>query len=136
MPIPVSVTENTATGSFPGPSAQVAVLAPVPVPSTLVAATWSFTRPRSVNLTALESRFPSTWRSRCRSVTSSVGADAATETSKSRPFSAVSGRNVAWMSSISAASVNRSARTSIRPASTFDRSRMSLMSCSRSEPAE
>ena len=88
MPIPVSTTENTSSGSPPRPSAAG------------VALTRSVTRPRSVNLTALESRFPTTWRRRCRSVSSSASADGSIATSKSRPFSVVSGWKVACRSSI------------------------------------
>ena len=123
MPIPVSATEN-ASISPPSGARRPAL------------ATRSSTCPRSVNLTAFASRLPSTWRSRCRSVSSSPGASVSASTEKSSPFSAVSGWNVAWMSSSSALSGNRSAWMSIRPASTLDRSRMSLISCSRSEPAE
>ena len=129
IPIPVSVTENATIGSSPETGASGD-------PGIDAARTRRVTWPASVNLTALESRLPSTWRSRCRSVTSSVGAEGSIETSKSSPFSAVSGPNVVCRSSTSAFSANRSAWMSIRPASTFDRSRMSLMSCSRSEPAE
>ena len=140
MPIPVSVTENASRLPSPSPAPSPAAASTEPGSAAAAAAetarTRSVTCPFSVNLTAFDSRLPSTWRSRCRSVTSSAGADGSIEISKSSPFSAVSGPNVACRSSTSALSRNRSACTSIRPASTLDRSRMSLMSCSRSEPAE
>ena len=140
MPIPVSVTENASRLPSPSPAPSPAAASTEPGSAAAAAAetvrTRSATCPFSVNLTAFDSRLPSTCRSRCRSVTSSAGADGSIEIAKSSPFSAVSGPNVACRSSTSALSRNRSGCTSSRPASTLDRSRMSLMSCSRSEPAE
>src|SRR6201999_3924739 len=52
-----------------------------------------------------------------------------------RPFSAAIGRNVASRYSTSPSSGISAGCTSILPASTLDRSRMSLISRSRSEPA-
>ena len=123
MPMPVSDTEK----------ARMSPLSGVRRGAWLTRRT---TRPRSVNLIALASRLPSTWRSRCGSVNSPDGVCGSVSTANSSPFSAVSGWNVAWISSSSMGRPNRSAWMSIRPASTLDRSRMSLMSCSRSEPAE
>lgn len=60
----------------------------------------------------------------------------AVATVNSRLFCDVIGRNVASTYSRSWRSGTRSGATSIFPASTLDRSRMSLISWSRSEPAE
>ena len=55
--------------------------------------------------------------------------------SNDRPFCSATGRNVCWMVSQSPRASSAVAWTSIFPASTLDRSRMSLISSSRSEPA-
>ena len=60
---------------------------------------------------------------------------AATSTSKSSPFCSATGRNVRSTKSAIASSETSVGFTSILPASTFDRSRMSLISSSRSVPA-
>ena len=120
MPMPVSVTSNASCGS--------------PVDGARL--TFRPTRPALVNLTAFDSRLASTWRSRCRSVNSADGTSEAISTPNSSFFSAASGPNTLRRSSARPASVTCSGWTSIRPASALDRSRMSLMSCSRSEPEE
>ncbi len=126
--MPVSLTRKATTGpprtTPPGTS------------SSGAGSTDSSTPPRSVNFTALDSRLRSTCRSRESSVSRSAGAPGAVVIVNSRPFWPVMGRKVASTYSMSWRSVTRSGETSIFPASTFDRSRMSLMSCSRSEPAE
>jgi len=62
MPIPVSVTENAKAGPYrvtsPVPLAAAGSLTVSALACTAV--TCSVTRPRSVNLTALDSRFPTT----------------------------------------------------------------------------
>jgi hypothetical protein len=72
MPIPVSATEKASTSPPPGVR-----LGAWP--------TWSMTWPCSVNLTAFASRLPSTWRSRCRSVSRSAGASGSASTANSSP---------------------------------------------------
>lgn len=128
MPIPVSLTRKATTGpprtTPPGTS------------SSGAGSTASSTPPRSVNFTAFDSRLRSTCRSRESSVSRSAGAPGAVTTVNSSPFWLVMGRKVASTYSMSWRRVTRSGETSIFPASTFDRSRMSLISCSRSEPAE
>ncbi|GAA3150909.1 hypothetical protein GCM10020001_088160 [Nonomuraea salmonea] len=87
MPTPVSTTRSamagpwgrTDAGSSPGAAGSMR----------------SSTLPVSVNLTAFDSRFRSTCRSRESSVSSSAGTPGARVTRKSRPFWPVMGRNVA-----------------------------------------
>ncbi len=123
MPIPVSDTEKAR---------------PAPAPGTCEVSRRirSCTRPCWVNLTALDSRLCSTCRSRCRSVTTSAGTSGADATANSSLFSAASGSNTVRRSSASDPSANGSGCTSSLPASTRDRSRMSLISSSRSDPDE
>src|ERR1035441_421261 len=102
MPMPVSDTENARMSP---PSGVRHGARP----------TRRATCPRSVNLIALASRLPSTWRSRCGSVNSSDGACASVSAANSSPFSAVSGWDVAWVSSSSTLRPNRSARVCLRP---------------------
>ena len=91
--------------------------------------------PWSVNLNALESRLRSTCCSRCSSVTIGGGSAGSSSTRKSRPFCSASGRNARSTSSQTSTSATAPRSTSILPASTLDRSRMSLISDSRSVPA-
>ncbi len=109
---------------------------PLGTSSSTAGSTRSSTLPCSVNLTALDSRLRSTWRSRESSVNRSAGAPGAVVTVKSRLFCVVMGRKVASTYSMSCRRGTSSGATSIFPASTFDRSRMSLISWSRSDPAE
>ena len=123
MPMPVSVTVKTIRDPVAGSCAETVWIS-------------SSTRPRSVNLTAFESRLYRIWRSRCLSVTRSAGTSGPVVIMKPSRFSSVSGPNTPRRSSISPASANRSGLMSIFPASTLVRSRMSLISRSRSEPDE
>ena len=95
----------------------------------------SRTEPVSVNLNAFESRFFSTCWRRCSSVEICSGAPGASSIANSRPFSSATGLNERSTKSRTDSSSVRPACTSIFPASTLDRSRMSLISASRSEPA-
>ncbi len=128
IPIPVSRTRKATTAPWPR--------TPAGTSSSAAGSMRSSTLPRSVNFTAFDSRLRSTCRSRESSVSRSAGAPGAVVTVKSRLFCIVIGRKVASTYSMSRFSSTRSGLMSIFPASTLDRSRMSLISCSRSEPAE
>ncbi len=73
---------------------------------------------------------------RWRSVNRLVGASSLTAMLKPRPLSAASGVNMVRRLSTSELTRMFSGRTSSLPASTLEMSRMSLMRCSRSLPAE
>ncbi len=126
--MPVSFTRN-ATTAPPRTT-------PSGTSSSAAGSMLSSTPPCSVNFTAFDRRLRSTWRSRESSVRRSAGAPGAVVTVNSRLFCVVMGRNVASTYSMSWRSVTRSGVTSILPASTLERSRMSLISWSRSDPAE
>ena len=122
--MPVSVTENATTSAGPPPRA------------ARPARSCSATLPCWVNFTALDSRLCSTWRSRCRSVTSSAGTSGTVATAKSQ----LASRRPAARTR-SAGPRRAREREPLRvdsslPASTRDRSRMSLISSSRSDPDE
>ena len=129
MPMPVSATENASTSS-----ASVSVV-DAKRRSSGARPMARLTRPASVNFTAFESRFFSTCSSRCSSVKSDAGRSSATSTANSSPFCSASGRNVRSANARSSVSGTSAGLSSIFPASTFERSRMSLMSSSRSVPA-
>lgn len=95
----------------------------------------SFTSPRGVNFTALDSRLRSTCCRRCSSARSSCGTSESTSTLNDRPLSWASGANAASSRSTIFGSDTWIGWMSIRPASTFDRSSMSLISWSSAEPA-
>ena len=96
----------------------------------------SMTLPSSVNLNAFERRFLITCCRRCSSV-SIVGGTFApcTSISKFSSWSSATGRNDRSTKSRTSESFTSVTLTSMRPASTLDRSRMSLIRSSRSEPA-
>ena len=97
----------------------------------------SDTLPSSVNLNAFESRFRRICSSRCGSVTIVGGTFAPlTVTSNASRFCSATGWNARSIRSRSSVSGISDAARSIFPASTFERSRMSLIRSSRSEPAE
>ena len=121
MPIPVSRTENVSSWSAAAPSRRRAL-------------TERTTSPRSVNLTAFESRFRSTWRRRVTSPTIAAGAPSPTRYARSRPFSAA---RVATRSSAPSTHSRRSNgwdSSSSFPASILEKSRMSLMTVRRASP--
>ena len=128
MPTPVSTTEKPITRSaFESTS-----------PANCRPSAWPTRRttpPSSVNLNAFESRFFSTCCSRCSSVTIVGSAFSAKSSSKESPFSAATGRNERSSAVSSAATETSPMFTSIFPASTLERSRMSLISPSSSDPA-
>ncbi len=99
MPIPVSDTANATSGASavrtePLSSICSRISFGTSAPAGRIT---SSTEPVSVNFTAFDSRFRSTWRSRCSSVCSVAGSSGETRTENSRFFSAVSGRNDASM---------------------------------------
>ena len=112
IPIPVSRTEKRSSA------------APSPTSSTLTVST---TSPRSVNLIALPSRLMSTWRSRTGSPIRRLGTSGRASASSSRPFWWARSATVLSADSISASSANSMVSRSSRPASIFEKSRMSLM---------
>ena len=129
MPTPVSSTTNSITASA-RERLSLANCRPSASPIR------SLTLPTSVNLHAFESRFLSTCCSRCSSV-SIVGGTFApwTSISKLSSLSSATGRNERSTNSRRSESLTSPTLTSILPASTLDRSRMSLIRFSRSEPA-
>ncbi len=96
----------------------------------------SETWPCAVNLNALESRFLRICCSRLESVVNARGSAESMSTWNARFFESATCRNVRSMLSLSEANVISSASTVTVPDSIFDKSRMSLMSVSRSVPAE
>ncbi|KAF1042473.1 MAG: hypothetical protein GAK34_02800 [Delftia tsuruhatensis] len=93
------------------------------------------TEPLAVNLSALDNRFLSTWASRMGSVCMVAGTPGSTVQVSSRPFSRAIGRSGSISVCSAVAMVTGSATTVTWPASILDRSRMSLISASRSLPA-
>lgn len=87
MPTPVSATRSARAGPFARTDAGSS--------DGAAGSMRSSTLPVSVNLTAFESRLPSTCRSRESSVSSSAGTPGAVVTRKARLFWPVMGRKVA-----------------------------------------
>ena len=116
------------------PVSRTAIDTPSPSPSS--ARTCTATSPRSVNLTAFDSRLRRIWPSRWASASMYSGVPGSTVTVRARPFSRISGSKIRTTPSTVRARCRRSGTMSTLPASTFDRSRMSLISASRSRPAE
>ena len=121
MPSPVSVT---AAESAIGP----------PAASGGVASTVSDTCPASVNLIALPSRLRRIWRSRVTSPTTTRGVPGRMSPTSSRPFSVARAAMSSSAASTHSWRSNGAASRSIRPASIFEKSRMSLMIVSRDSP--
>ncbi|MNV80096.1 hypothetical protein D3C71_1736770 [compost metagenome] len=97
--------------------------------------TCSSTEPFSVNLSALDSRFFSTWPRRKASVSIEAATSGATVAVSVRPFSCASGRRGSISPCSARAMFTVSTSTVAWPDSILDKSRMSLMSASRSLPA-
>ncbi len=111
MPMPVSVTVKRSAAS----------------PSTTTSrATSTSMWPASVNLIALPTRLRITWRSRPASPISASGTSGRIRQVSSRPFSWARPAISLTASSTVSRSANRARSSSMRPASTFDTSRMSL----------
>jgi len=87
-------------------------------------------------LNAFERRFFRTCPRRCGSETIEVGSLGSIATVNARPFSSPTCRNARSASSARVENATGARSSSILPASTFDRSRMSLMRERRSLPAE
>jgi hypothetical protein len=94
------------------------------------------TEPDSVNLNAFDSRFFSTCSTRCPSVKIVRGTSGAMSTPKSSPFCSASGRKVRSTKPASSVIGTSVGVISIFPASTFERSRTSLIRLRRSVPDE
>ena len=94
------------------------------------------TLPRSVNLKAFESRFLRTWCNRVPSVTMERGRDESSAIAKASPFSSATARKVRSRASRTSAKATSAASTDVVPDSILERSRMSLISVSRSTPLE
>ncbi len=95
----------------------------------------SLISPSRVNLKALDSKLLMICWNRCTSVRSVGGKFSATVMWKASPFSSATWRNLCPRFSTHFAKVTSSIWTSILPASTLDKSRISLMRVSKSEPA-
>ncbi len=98
--------------------------------------TCSRTSPRSVNLSAFDSRFFRICSTRCRSVNRLAGASVAMSSTNDSFLSLASGVNVMRRLSARLLVGTTSGCTSSLPASTLAMSRMSLMSTSKSLPDE
>ncbi len=119
MPMPVSRTDTTRDASSP---------------SAAVMRALRVTSPRWVNLTALERRLSATCRSRPGSPRARRGSVGARSRMSCSPFSCARVATVFAAAVSTSAGENSTASMSRRPASIFEKSRMSLMICS-SEPA-
>ena len=124
-PSPVSWTSTANRAGRSAPSS--------PTPAGVTSA-MRRTDPSAVNLTALPTRLMSTCRSRSGSVTTAAGAGPTQRPSKVSPLSAAFTRSALSTSAITACGSHRRRANSIRPASTLERSRMSLMRASRCLP--
>ena len=127
MPVSVTLKATTVSASFS-----------VGVVNSMSDGGWcteSRTLPTSVNFRALDSRFLSTCCRRSSSVTIVSGSSGSSSTISSKPCCSASGPKFFPTYSHTPESTTGAGRTSIFPASTLDRSRMSLISDSRSEPA-
>mmetsp|Transcript_21109 Transcript_21109/g.81936 ORF Transcript_21109/g.81936 Transcript_21109/m.81936 type:complete len:221 (-) Transcript_21109:3398-4060(-) len=89
--------------------------------------TTSLTSPCGVNLTALVSRFSSTWRSRVGSVSTASGSSAGASSTNDTLFSAARNRTTSMQPLSSGRSRTGRASTLILPASILEKSRMSLI---------
>ncbi len=118
-PMPVS---RTAKVSSTRPSAAGAAL------------TVSTTSPASVNLTALASRLSRIWRSRVTSPSTARGMSPSNRYAVSRFFSTARVDTRSSADSTQSRRSNGCASMSIRPASIFEKSRMSLMIVSSASP--
>ena len=113
IPIPVSRTVRwyrTVSGRSAGSEAAVTT-----------------TSPASVNFTALFSRLSKTWRIRLASPTAVSGVPGSISYATSRPFFVAIGPIRSTTDSMQARRSNGARSSSIRPASIFEKSRMSLM---------
>ena len=120
MPIPVSVTEKCSTTSAPSPFSTPAC---------------NTTSPRSVNLMAFPTRFTMIRPSRLGSPTRSSGMSGGKCEANSRPFSCARTANTFIVSATVSRNLNSTRSNSSFRASTFEKSRMSLIK-SRSDAAE
>ena len=127
MPMPVSATEKPTTP----PPRNASFMKRVP---GLARCTRRVTDPRAVNLRAFASRFLRTCCNRCGSVWMCVGRSTSTSVLNVRSFCSASGRNDRSTKSERSDSATSRGSTGILPASTFDKSRISLISVSRSPP--
>ena len=121
MPSPVSLT------------AAVTAIGPSASPTTSVS-TVSATCPASVNLIALPSRFSRIWRSLVTSPTTMRGVPGRMSPTSSSPFSVALAAISSSAASTHSWRSNVAASRSIRPASIFEKSRMSLMIVSSDSP--
>ncbi len=128
MPMPVSDTENAIT-VLAALSSSCSGFQP-----SVATSIRRVTRPRSVNLNALESRFLSTCCRRRPSVWIAAGRPGTGSTSNCSPLMSAIWRKVPSTNLRSSANVTAPTSICIVPDSILDRSRMSLIRSSRSEP--
>ncbi len=117
-------------GAMPMPESATSKRTCCRLPCTCSSSPRSRTQPVSVNLTALASRLISAWASRVGSPRSRGGRWSVSSTSSS-PFSAARPRTISKLPATRSSSANSVSCSTILPASIFDRSRMSLITCSR-----
>ena len=111
MPMPVSRTANCTTASSP---------------TWPCSSTRTTTSPSSVNLMALPIRFTSTCRNRAGSPTSASGTSGAMSFTSSSPFSCARNASALMVDSSESRRLNAMGSRSNRPASIFEKSRMSF----------
>ncbi len=90
--------------------------------------------PAGVNLTAFASRFNSTWRRRARSPVTAAGTSASTQWLISSPLPCACSASIRHDSSTAARTSKSVGSSSRRPASIFEKSRMSEMIASSASP--
>ena len=118
--------------SIPMPESLTAMRSRGASPASIDASTR--TNPLDVNLTALPTRLTRIWRRRRPSPASAAGTSAAIVDDSSRSLSFASGFNSAHTSAIASRGANGAVSTSMRPASSFDKLRMSSMMATRASP--
>ena len=121
MPMPVSRTEKVSSWNAASSSRQRAV-------------TESTTSPRSVNLTAFESRFNRIWRKRVTSPAMPAGVSSPIRYARSMPFSAARVATRSSALSTHSRTSNGCDSSSSLPASILEKSRMSLMTVRSASP--
>ncbi|MNM98928.1 hypothetical protein D3C81_1114740 [compost metagenome] len=118
MPTPVSVTCQAST---------------LDSPSRCTSRTRSTTRPCSVNLMALLSRLPSTWRIRSASPSTRVGNRGSVQTSTCRPLRVAAAAKLRSTLSVSSRGENDAGSRLSWPDSILDTSSTSLISCNSTD---
>ena len=121
---------------MPTPVSRTAKCAPHVSIDSRATVTSTLTSPRSVNLMPLPTRFRSTWRRRSASPTTQSGAPGAIRWTSSSPCWCARTASVRVASATTSARSNSTASSCSLPTSSFETSRMSLMTPSRPSALE